>query len=130
MRLPDHTLTPADYPQLASRGFIAFRRRPTMSRQKLNRALRRQEKILKAFGFRANGATAPCNRETRCDKCNNCIITGLTDGKTYKPFYHWCQMMGQPVCPDGWCPQGRCGWGPVVQVLRGQMTSLPGSSAE
>ena len=117
-------LTPKDYPLLASRGFIAFRLRPGMTRQRLNRSLRRQEKIMRAFGYRANHAEAPCNQERKCERCNYCIITGLTDGKTYKPFYHWCAEMGQPVCPGGWCPRGQCGWGPVVQVLRGSMSSL------
>ena len=127
MRMPDRTLTPADYPELASRGFIAFRLRPNMTRQRLDRALRRQNKILKAFGYRTNHKEAPCNQDRRCEKCNYCIITGLTDGKSYKPFYHWCAEMGQPVCPGGWCPRGQCGWGPVVQVLRGQMSSIPSS---
>jgi len=128
MRKPDHTLTPADYPELASRGFIAFRLRPNMTRQRLDRVLQRQEKIRKAFGYKIGNTTMPASRETRCERCNNCVITGLTDGKDYKPFYHWCQMMGQPVCPDGWCPSGCKGWGPVIQVLRGQMSSIPSSN--
>ena len=120
-------LTPQDYPLLASKGFITFRLRPGMTRQRLNRSLRRQEKILRAFGYRASHTEAPCNRDTRCDQCNYCIISGITDGKAYKPFYHWCSEMGQPVCPGGWCPRGRNGWGPVIQVLRGDMRSLPSS---
>ena len=124
MILKDDTLTPKDYPMLASKGFITFRLRPGMTRQRLNRSLRRQEKIMRAFGYRTNHTEAPCNQERKCERCNYCIITGLTDGKTYKPFYHWCAEMGQPVCPGGWCPRGQCGWGPVVQVLRGSMSSL------
>ena len=120
-------LTPKDYPLLASKGFITFRLRPGMTRQRLNRSLRRQEKILRAFGYRTNHNEAPCHQDTRCDKCNYCIISGITDGKAYKPFYHWCCEMGQPVCPGGWCPRGRNGWGPVIQVLRGDMRSLPSS---
>ena len=127
MRMPDRTLTPADYPELASRGFIAFRLRPNMTRQRLGRVLRRQEKILKAFGYRVSEKPDTSKSEKRCELCNNCIITGLTDGKTYRPFYFWCGMMGQPVCPDGCCPRHCNGWGPVVQVLRGQMSSIPSS---
>ena len=55
----NNALTPNDYPLLASKGFITFRLRPGMTRQRLNRSLRRQEKILRAFGYRGSHTAAP-----------------------------------------------------------------------
>jgi len=125
MRIPDHILTPDDYPELARQGFITFRRRPRMTRHKLDRLLRRQHRILTAFGYTANRANQSSSPEQRCENCNSCIITGLTDGKQFKPFNHWCLTTSQPVRPDGHCPKGSFKWGPIIQVLRGQMTSIP-----
>lgn len=118
----NHRLSTEDYPDLARQGFITFRRRPGMTRKQLDRNLRRQNWLLNSYGYLEVAATLnPLDQKRqRCGDCNYCIITGLSNDGKYTPFSHWCFMTGCPVCPDGGCPQGRSGWGPVVQLIRGR----------
>lgn len=119
----DRKLTATDYPYLAQMGFIAFRKRPGMTIGKLERVLRRQNKLLAAYNYLAHPEKSnPTNEnDVRCENCNNCIITGISDGTSISTFSHWCSEIGVPVCANGRCPRGRAGWGPIIQVLKGQM---------
>ena len=119
MKLSNRVITPTEYPYLAANGFVIFRKRPRLTLSKFIRHRKRDEQILGGYDYQVPppGDTQAC----RCRDCNCCIISGLSDGKTFKPFSHWCTNAGCSVSPEGTCRTGRGGWGPVIQVLNGQM---------
>lgn len=124
MRIKDHKLTEEDYPSLAQSGFIIFRKKPEMTRGKLERTLRRQERTRALYGYDPLPTQKPDGSPMqRCAGCNNCLITGLSDGRRFQPFSHWCMSCGAPVEPEAGCPHGRGKWGSVIQVLRGRTTA-------
>lgn len=122
MRTNDHKLTEEDYPSLAQSGFIIFRKKPEMTRGKLERTLRRQERTRALYGYDPLPTENPDGSPMqKCKDCNSCLITGLSDGRRFQPFSYWCTNCGAPVEPEAGCPHGRGGWGPIIQVLNGRM---------
>ena len=118
MKLSNRVITPTEYPYLAANGFVIFRKRPRLTLSKFIRHRKREEQILGGYDYQVPppGDT----QATRCKDCNNCIITGLADGKTFTPFSHWCFLACAKVEADGGCSKGRGAWGPVIQVLNGR----------
>lgn len=119
MKLSNREITSTDYPYLVTNGFVIFRKRPHLTFAKFNRHQKHEEQILGGYDYQVPlpGDT----QATRCKDCNCCLISGLSDGRTFKPFSHFCTNAGCSVSPEGTCRTGRKGWGPVVQVLNGAM---------
>ena len=117
MKTKNRELTPADYPYLPTTGFITFRKKPHLTVAKFLRHLKREKQILNGYDYQVPPVAD--TDAVRCKDCNCCIISGLSDGKTFKPFSHWCTNAGCSVSPEGTCRTGRKGWGPVIQILNG-----------
>ena len=120
MKLSNREITSTDYPYLVSNGFVIFRKKPHLTVAKFVRHRKREEQILGGYDYQAPppGDT----QANRCKDCNCCLISGLSDGRSFKPFSHFCTNAGCSVSPEGTCRTGRKGWGPVVQVLNGTMS--------
>lgn len=119
MKLSNRKITSADYPYLVTNGFITFRKKPHLTVAKFLRHQKREEQTLSRYGYQVPLPGGP--QVIRCKECNCCIVSGLSDGKTFRPFSHFCTNAGCSVSPEGTCRTGRNGWGPVVQVLNGAM---------
>ena len=119
MKLSNREITSTDYPYLVTNGFVIFRKRPHLTFAKFNRHQKREEQILGGYDYQV--PLPGDSQAVRCKDCNCCIISGLSDGKTFRPFSHFCTNAGCSISPEGTCRTGRKGWGPVILVLNGQM---------
>lgn len=116
-------LIDTDYSRLSPLGHFTFRKRPKMTLRDFQKSFKRGETTLQSFGYQVlnpDEKEAGTESSILCSKCNNCIITGLADGKTFTPFSHWCFLACAKVDGDGSCSKGRGAWGPVIQVLNGR----------
>lgn len=119
MKFSNREITSADYPYLVTNGFVLFRKRPHLTFAKFHRHQKREEQILGGYDYQV---PPPGDTQAiRCQDCNCCLISGMTDGRDFKPFSHWCMNAGCSVSPEGTCRTGRKGWGPIVQILNGAM---------